>query len=145
MSAADLLIELGCEELPPKALLTLSEAFRQQVETRLQEAKLNFSAIETFATPRRLALKVLALDEKQADIQTERFGPALQAAFDDAGNPSKAAEGFARSCGVEVSQLEQKNDGKVDKLFFSVSKAGEATAKLLPKIINEALDRKSVV
>jgi len=139
MSAADLLIELGCEELPPKALLTLSEAFRQQVETRLQEAKLNFSAIETFATPRRLALKVLALDEKQADIQTERFGPALQAAFDDAGNPSKAAEGFARSCGVEVSQLEQKNDGKVDKLFFSVSKAGEATAKLLPKIINEAL------
>lgn len=139
MSAADLLIELGCEELPPKALLTLSDAFKQQVETRLQEAKLNFSAVEAFATPRRLALKVLALDEKQADIQTERFGPALQAAFDDSGKPSKAAEGFARSCGVDVSQLEQKNDGKIDKLFFRVSKPGEPAATLLPAIINHAL------
>jgi glycyl-tRNA synthetase beta chain len=139
MSAADLLIELGTEELPPTALLNLSNAFKQQVATRLQDANLNFSSIEAFATPRRLALKVLALDEKQADIHTERFGPAVKAAFDDNGSPSKAAEGFARSCGVEVNQLEQKNDGKVDKLYFSEQKPGELTESLLSDIINKAL------
>lgn len=139
MSNADLLVEIGTEELPPTALLNLSKAFQHEVEKRLKESELNFSNIEAYATPRRLALKVLALDEKQPDRMLDRFGPAVKAAFDKEGNPSKAAEGFARSCGVEVSQLEQKNDGKTDKLFFSVNKVGELTEALIPEIINAAL------
>jgi len=139
MSTSDLLVEIGTEELPPLALLALSNAFKQEVEHRLLEAKLNFSSIETFATPRRLALKILSLDEKQPDMQIDRFGPALQAAFDDAGKPSKAAEGFARSCGVEVHLLQKKNDGKADKLFYSSNKTGELTSTLIPDVINHSL------
>lgn len=139
MSTADLLIELGTEELPPTALLRLSNAFKNEVESKLQEAKLKFTGIESFATPRRLALKVLNLDEQQPDMLVDRFGPAVKAAFDDQGKPSKAAEGFARSCGVDVSKLEQKNDGKVDKLFFSINKTGEHASALIPDLISQSL------
>ncbi len=139
MSSSDLLVEIGTEELPPKALLTLSNAFKHEVKSKLQAAKLNFSDIETFATPRRLALKALALDEKQPNMVIDRFGPNIQAAFDETGKPSKAATGFARSCGVEVDQLLHKNDGKVDKLFYSSNKTGELTATLVPEIINLSL------
>jgi glycyl-tRNA synthetase beta chain len=140
MSTSDLLVEIGTEELPPTALLTLSNAFCQEVEKRLHESELNFSSIETYATPRRLALKILSLDEKQPDRLIDRFGPAVQAAFDQQGKPSKAAEGFARSCGVDVDQLQQKSDGKIDKLFFSLNKKGEQTSSLISEIINGALD-----
>lgn len=139
MSTADLLIEIGTEELPPTALLTLSNAFKHEVESRLQEAKLNFTGIESFATPRRLALKVLCLDDKQPDMLVDRFGPAVKAAFDDQGKPSKAAEGFAHSCGIDVSRLQQKNDGKVDKLFFSLNQPGAHTSTLMPDLISQSL------
>lgn len=138
-SPSDLLVEIGTEELPPKALFTLSNAFRNEVKKGLQEAALIFTGIEAFATPRRLALKIIALETKQPDRLNERFGPAVKAAFDEHGKASKAAEGFARSCGVEVSQLQQKNDGKVLKLFYSAKKPGELTSKLLPEIISRAL------
>ncbi len=125
MSNSDLLVEIGTEELPPTALLNLSNAFYHEVEKKLKESELNCSDIELYATPRRLALKIIALDEKQPDRFVDRFGPAVKAAFDEQGKPSKAAEGFARSCGVEISQLEQKkSDGKADKLFFSQNKIG---------------------
>ena len=99
----DLLIEIGTEELPPKALLRLSQAFREAMQQSLNQAELGFSSLETFATPRRLALLVHELQSQQADKDVERRGPALQAAYDEQGNPSKAAMGFAGSCGVEVS------------------------------------------
>ena len=118
MSTADLLIEIGTEELPPTALLTFSNAFQHEVEKRLQESELNFTSIEAYATPRRLALKVLSLDEKQPDRLIDWFGPAVKAAFDEQGKPSKAAEGFARSCGVELDQLQQKNDGYQKNFIF---------------------------
>ena len=139
MSLSDLLIEIGTEELPPKSLLTLSNAFLQEVEKGLRDANLAFSAIEGFATPRRLALKVIALDNKQPDSTHERFGPAVEASFDDQGQPSKAALGFARSCGVEVDQLLQKSDGKVNKLFFSANKPGALTSTIVPELINRSL------
>ena len=87
MSTSDLLIEIGTEELPPKALLSLSSSFKQEIESRLTKAKLNFTTIEPFATPRRLALKVISLDAKQPDMRLDRFGPAIKAAFDNEGNP----------------------------------------------------------
>jgi len=139
MNNLDLLIEIGTEELPPKALLSLSKSFQQEIEKGLQKHKLAFDNAKAYATPRRLAVLVKSLQTLQDDVTIERFGPALKATFDDQGNPSKAAQGFARSCGVEVSELTEKDDGKVSKLYFKTSRAGESAHKLLPEIINEAL------
>ncbi len=139
MNNQDLLIEIGTEELPPKALFSLSKSFRQEIEKGLKKHNLGFVQGATYATPRRLAVLVKDLQAMQDDVTIERFGPALKAAFDEEGKPSKAAEGFARSCGVEVSQLSEKDDGKVCKLYFKTARAGEPIHKLLPEIINEAL------
>ena len=117
MSNRDLLIEIGTEELPPKALLPLSEAFRDCFAAELQKAALSHGDIEVFATPRRLALIVHALPEQQADRTLEKWGPAVQSAFAADGTPSKAADGFARGCGVTVAELQQKSDGKIVKLL----------------------------
>ena len=140
MSNRDLLIEIGTEELPPKALLKLSRSFQQEIEKGLGKNNLAFSDTQSFATPRRLAVVVNALQEVQDDISVEKFGPAVKAAFDDEGNPTRAAEGFARSCGVTVKDLKEKDDGKVVKLYYANEQKGEATASLLPQIVSDALD-----
>ena len=105
MATADLLLELGCEELPPSLLKPLSEALVTSLETGLKEAGIPFTATKVYATPRRLAVLVKALDSHQPDQAIERRGPALAAAYKD-GEPSKAALGFAASCGVELASLE---------------------------------------
>lgn len=139
MSKQDLLIEIGCEELPPKALLPLSEAFRDEFAARLSGAGLVHDGIEAFATPRRLALIVRGLPTQQADRVSEKIGPALQAAFNADGTPTKAAEGFARSCGVTVAELQQKVDGKLTKLAYSSVQKGDATGSLVPDMVKAAL------
>lgn len=140
MSNRDLLIEIGTEELPPKALKSLAAAFNREIGKGLQKHNLQFAETETFATPRRLALLVKDLQEMQDSTEVEKFGPAVQAAFDTEGKPTKAAEGFARSCGVAVADLQEKNDGKVTKLYFSAKKEGQPATGLLPEIITEALE-----
>lgn len=135
----DLLIEIGTEELPPKALLALSTAFEDAFAGQLKQAGLGFSAIQRFATPRRLALLVSQLATEQPTRTIEKWGPAVQAAFDAEGKPTKAAEGFARSCGVDVSALEQRSDGKVTKLYYGVEQPGAATASLVPAMVGQAL------
>jgi glycyl-tRNA synthetase beta chain len=139
MNSRDLLVEIGTEELPPKALPVLSAAFEHEVAAGLGRQNLDYSGTTAFATPRRLAVLVRDLQESQADAAIEKFGPALQAAYDADGKPTKAAEGFARSCGVSVVDLSEKNDGKVTKLYYQATRPGEQTADLLPGIINEAL------
>ena len=139
MNNQDLLIEIGTEELPPKALPTLSKAFQREIEKGLKLNNLAFENSRIFATPRRLAVLVTALQTMQDAVTVEKFGPALKAAFDEQGKPSKAAEGFARSCGVTVAELQQKNDGKLEKLYFSAKREGQQTTALLPEIINQAL------
>jgi len=139
MSTRDLLIEVGTEELPPKALSNLSLAFQNEFENRLRSASLAYEKTEIFASPRRLALKVFALAESQDDISIERFGPAVQAAFDAEGKPTKAALGFATSCGVDVSGLQQKNDGKLEKLFYASTQAGAPCAELIPELLQQSL------
>jgi len=114
----DLLVEIGTEELPPKPLQALSEAFKQGFEDQLQQHRLGFSRIEPFATPRRLALLVRELVTRQPDQEVTRTGPALQAAFDAQGQPTKAASGFARSCGVAVEELQQEEAPKGSRLVF---------------------------
>jgi len=135
----DLLIELGTEELPPKALLLLSKAFKDAVREGIESAGLGYFDIKDFAAPRRLALLVEKLETKQADRQSERRGPAVTAAFDDEGNPSKALLGFARSCGVEIDQLERLESDKGAWLVHRATEQGRATGELIPAIVEEAL------
>jgi len=137
----DLLIEIGTEELPPKALLKLSNAFTAGITEGLQKAGLGFGQVESFAAPRRLAVLVKALEEGQADKEVERRGPALTAAFDGDGNPTKATEGFARSCGVTPDQLETMETDKGAWLIYRSSQSGQPTTELIPAILNEALHR----
>jgi glycyl-tRNA synthetase beta chain len=135
----DLLIEIGTEELPPKALGRLAEAFAAGIENQLSQHGLAFDAIQRFAAPRRLAVLVRGLVTAQADRVIERKGPAVAAAFDAAGTPSKAAEGFARSCGVAVADLKQVDTPKGAWLVFNQHQPGRQTAELVPEMVQRSL------
>ncbi|MGD8842885.1 MAG: glycine--tRNA ligase subunit beta, partial [Gammaproteobacteria bacterium] len=135
----DLLIEIGTEELPPKALRRLSLAFADAMNNGLQAAGLQAANTTAFATPRRLALLIKSLPLAQTDRETVRRGPALSAAFDDEGCPTQAAVGFARSCGVDVEALEQLETGKGSWLSFRVQEKGHTTEQLVPELVNKAL------
>jgi glycyl-tRNA synthetase beta chain len=136
MSTRDFLVELGTEELPPKALKTLGEAFLAGIEKGLKAAGLSYSATRYYAAPRRLAVLIEQLEEQQADRTQNLDGPPVQAAFDKDGNPTQAALGFAKKCGVELSQIDQSGP----KLKFSQSIPGQAAAGLLPAIVETSLN-----
>ena len=136
MSTRDFLVELGTEELPPKALKTLGEAFLVGIEKGLKAAGLSYSATRYYAAPRRLAVLIEQLEEQQADRTQNLDGPPVQAAFDKDGNPTQAALGFAKKCGVELSQIDQSGP----KLKFSQSIPGQAAAGLLPGIVETSLN-----
>jgi len=138
---ADLLVELGTEELPPKALLQLSDAFRDGIASRLAAAGLAHGAVEPFATPRRLALRVRQLALAAPAQKIQRRGPPVTAAFDKSGKPTRAAEAFAQSCGVAIDALGREQDPKGNEcLSFSGVKPGAATRDLLPGFVAEALE-----
>lgn len=138
---ADLLFELGTEELPPKALKRLSNSFTENFIAGLEQANIKHGKVASFASPRRLALLVLDCAVRQPDSETERRGPAIQAAFDDAGKPTKAAEGFARSCQTTVDQLERQKTDKGEWLSYRLQSKGKPTEALLPEIASQALNR----
>jgi len=137
--ARDLLIEIGTEELPPKALSTLAEAFEQGIRAGLEKAGLASGAIHRFATPRRLATLIERLPVRQPDRQLERRGPAFSAAFGPDGKPTRAAEGFARSCGVTVADLQRQETDKGAWLIHLSVEPGAATTDLIPGIVLAAL------
>lgn len=141
MNTRDLLIEIGTEELPPKALANLSAALELSLTEQLRALQLSFGNVQRFASPRRLAVLVEALHEAQQDQEKTRLGPAVQAAFDDTGAPTPAALGFAKSCGVEVDQLSRTEKDGVEKLSFSVDEKGRTTQALVPTLIETALNR----
>lgn len=136
---ADLLFELGTEELPPTALKRLSGALCQAFAESLRRFGLGFGAVRGFATPRRLALTVEALALQQPDREVERRGPAFAAAYGPDGLPTKAAEGFARSCGVTVADLQRIETDKGSWLTYRTTEPGRPAAELLPAIAEEAL------
>ena len=138
---ADLLFELGTEELPPTALKNLAQAFTREFLAGLEAAQLTHAAVSSFAAPRRLALLVRELDRRQPDRDVERRGPAVKAAFDAEGRPTKAAEGFARSCGTTVDQLERQQTEKGEWLVYQVHESGKPASDLLPQIAEQALSR----
>lgn len=137
----DLLIEIGTEELPPTALKRLATAFCQGIEAGLNKAQLSFYGIKRYATPRRLALLITQLEAAQADKEVQRRGPALTAAFGDDGCPTQAAVGFAKSCGVEVEDLERLETDKGAWLAYNILQKGQTTRELLPDIVQTALDQ----
>ncbi len=139
--ARDLLVEIGTEELPPKALKKLSTAFCEGIVGGLGKAGLKFGEVSAYATPRRLAVLVRDLPGGQSDRAVERRGPALAAAYDDEGFPSKAAQGFAQSCGVAVADLDKLETPKGSWLVFRSIRAGRPTVSLLPEIVEESLAR----
>ncbi|MDO7901024.1 glycine--tRNA ligase subunit beta [Pseudomonas sp. K1(2024)] len=136
MSAQDFLVELGTEELPPKALATLGDAFLAGIEKGLQAAGLNYTGKSVYAAPRRLAVLIRQLDVQQPDRSINIDGPPRQAAFDADGNPTQAALGFAKKCGVELAEIDQSGA----KLRFSQHIPGKATASLLPTIVEDSLN-----
>jgi len=135
----DLLIEIGTEELPPKSLRALSNAFADGMEKALEAAALRPAKLYAYAAPRRLALLIKDLPLAQPDRETVRRGPALAAAFDDDGCPTQAALGFAKSCGVEVEQLDQQETKKGSWLSFRAAVKGKATTRLIPDLVRQSL------
>ncbi len=141
VDSADLLFELGTEELPPAALKKLSNAFTEAFVAGLNKANLQHGAIKPFATPRRLALLVEECSQQQPDREIERRGPAIQASFDNEGNPTKAAEGFARSCGTTADKLGRVKTDKGEWLMYQLKEKGKPASELLPAIAEDALNR----
>lgn len=134
----DFLVEIHTEELPPKALLKLAQAFCQQIKERLQKLELTFADIKFFATPRRLAVFVKDLAAAQPDQIVERKGPALNAAFDAQGNPTPACAGFARSCGIAPSELKTIKNQQGEWVGFTQTVAGKSVKELMPEIVEQA-------
>ena len=133
------LVEIGTEELPPKALKKLSEAFAQGIKNGLADASLNYGGVTIYAAPRRLAVMITELQVQQADKIIERKGPAKKAGFDADGNPTKALQGFARGCGVEVDALIELETEKGIWMGYNLEQKGQAAAELLPDIVSQAL------
>ena len=141
-SADSLLVELGTEELPPKSLKRLSESFGQLFFDGLVKAGLVVDAnkgFELFATPRRLAVRVAGVVVRQPDRQVERRGPALQAAYDSDGKPTKALLGFAKSCSVTVKNLDRMETDKGTWMVHRSTEKGLPVNKLVPEILNDVL------
>jgi glycyl-tRNA synthetase beta chain len=144
MTHEPLLIELLCEELPPKALVRLSEALGSSLHAGLSAA--GFIPTDAgdhcnFATPRRLAVTFPAVRIRQDDRELLRKGPAVQAGMDATGRPTPALLGFARSCGVEPAQLERIREGKAEHFAFRSKKPGEPLDAHLAELLSEALKK----
>ena len=139
MSTTDLLFELGTEELPPGSLRALGEALRTEVCARLDEQRIAHGVAQWFASPRRLAVLVSGVASLQDDAVIEKLGPQVSAAFDASGKATGAALGFARGCGVDVSELGRAQGDKGERLAFRQTMPGQPTASLLPALIESAL------
>ncbi|HDR0673828.1 TPA: glycine--tRNA ligase subunit beta [Pasteurella multocida] len=139
MTTQNFLAEIGTEELPPKALKKLATAFAENIGQELNQAGLAFDKVEWFAAPRRLAVKVLGLATNQPSKQIEKRGPAVSAAFDAEGKPTKAAEGWARGCGISVEQAERVATDKGEWLVHRATIEGQPTKNLLKDMVANAL------
>lgn len=135
-----ILFELGCEELPPKSLKPLRDALQASVTEQLNEADITFDSIKAFAAPRRLAIQIEGISDKQPDRSEQKRGPAIKAAFDSDGNPTRAAMGFAKGLGIDASELITINTDKGDYVGYEQIIQGQATTELLPAIFQTALD-----
>lgn len=141
MSAQDFLVEIGTEELPPKALKTLATALADNLVAELAKQELSHGTVAWYAAPRRLAVRINQLAAAQADKVVEKRGPAISAAFDAAGQPTKAAQGWAAGCGITVAQAERLETDKGAWLLCRQQQQGQATVQLLPEMLSLALSK----
>ncbi len=141
MKQQDFLVEIGTEELPPKALANLGLSFRASIEQGLTEHRLGFGVVDWFATPRRIAVLVHQLDQQAPDEKREIFGPPESIAFADDGTPSKAAQAFARKNGLSLDQLELGDTDKGKRLVHRQVAPGISASAALPLLVTEALER----
>ena len=132
MKTHDFLLELGTEELPPKLLLKLSNALKDNLSSELKKLNIGFDTIKAFATPRRLAITISAVQGKQLDQIIEKKGPSIQ-------SPEMAISGFAKSCGVDVSKLEKKELGGKEYFYYSKEEIGQSLSGLLPEAIEKSI------
>lgn len=139
MTTKNFLAEIGTEELPPKALKKLAVAFADNFTAELNNAGLTFDKVEWFAAPRRLAVKVLGLITEQPSKTIEKRGPAVSVAFDADGKPTKAAEGWARGCGITVDQAQRLTTDKGEWLYYQMVEPGKETKALLLDLVSNAL------
>ena len=139
--SADFLVELGTEELPPKALLALSNAFTSGIVEGFKAANLSFHKVTSYAAPRRLAVVIKGLDVQAPDSEVVAWGPPVKVAFDAEGLPSRAAEAFAKKNAIDITQLSEhiENDGQQDKLCVRRTETGCQTSSLLGPVINQSL------
>ena len=136
----DFLVEIGTEELPPKALRVLEQAFAAELGSGLAKAGLKHGELRSFATPRRLAVRIRRLAARQPDQKIERRGPPVNAAFDAEGLPTRAAQSFAATCKTSMEGLQRRDEGKGTFLYYVGVKAGAATVELLPGLVQTVLD-----
>lgn len=141
MSTQDFLVEIGTEELPPKALKKLAEAFQAGVESHLQSKGLNFESSKLFAAPRRIALRLKSLQVQGEASKVEKLGPYSNVAFDADGNPTKAAEGFARANKISFEEVGRTTDDKGERLYYAQEVAGAKATDELPTAITDALNK----
>ena len=139
MSTQDFLVEIGTEELPPKALKTLASAFADNITSELAKQELSHGEVVWYAAPRRLAVRVNGLAASQSDKVVEKRGPAIAAAFDADGKPTKAAAGWAAGCGISVEQAERLETDKGAWLLHKQLQQGQSTTTLLADIVKTAL------
>ena len=139
MSTQDFLVEIGTEELPPKALKTLANAFQAGIEAHLKSKELSFESSKLFAAPRRLALRIHGLQTQGQSTKVEKLGPYANVAFDESGNPTKAAQGFARANGIEFDQVGRVTDEKGERLYYAQDVEGANAAAELPVAVTDAL------
>ena len=137
--AEDFLVEIGTEELPPKALRSLMEAFGEELVAGIDAVRLSHGEVQTFASPRRLTVLVADLATAQEDRKVEQKGPPIKIAFDDDGKPTPAATAFAGKCGVDVAKLGRNKSDKGEWLVFESLEKGKTVAELLPDLVEEAL------
>lgn len=135
----DLLIEIGTEELPPRALRRLAAAFADGIHSGLEHCNLVHGEYRWYATPRRLAVLVKDLVESQLDQEVVKRGPALSAAFDESGAPTRAVQGFANACGVMDDTLEILKTDQGEWLVYRSVEKGKSTVELLPGVTEQAL------
>jgi glycyl-tRNA synthetase beta chain len=137
--APNFLVEIGTEELPPKALRSLMNAFAENLESAVDDARLDHGVVHRYASPRRLAVMIESLAHGQEDLSTSQKGPPVSIAFDDAGNLTAAGKAFAKKCGVEPTDLGRTSTNKGEWLSCDVVETGRASAELLPALIESAL------
>jgi len=139
MKPADLLVEIGTEELPPKALRGLMDAFAANLGSALDDARLEHGELHAYASPRRLAVVVESLARGQEDRHASQKGPPVSVAFDGAGKPLPPATAFAKKCGIAVADLGRVKTDKGEWLTAETTEAGRTTAELLPELVEKAL------